>query len=79
MNAASTHPLVPRHNRQRRRRLVVADAAVHTVWNIAARHHRTAAHVEGGVIEAIGSIEVALLRLLLIPVTTCYFYHMRVI
>jgi len=65
-NAASTHPLAPRHNRQRRRRLVVADAAVHTVWNITARHHRTAAHLAGGVIQAIGSIAVALLRLPLI-------------
>jgi hypothetical protein len=66
MNAASTHPLAPRHNRQRRRRLVVADAAVHTVWNITARHHRTAAHVDGGVIEAIGPIVVPPLRLPLI-------------
>ena len=66
MNAANTHPLAPRHNRQRRRRLLVANAAVHTVWNIIARHHRTAAHLEGGVIQAIGSIAVALLRLPLI-------------
>jgi hypothetical protein len=41
MNAASTHPLAPSHNRQPRRRLVVTDAAVHTVWNITARHHST--------------------------------------
>jgi hypothetical protein len=66
MNAASTHPLAPRHNRQRRRLLVVADVAVRTIWSITARHHRTAAHVEGGVIEAIGSIAVAPLRLPLI-------------
>ena len=52
MNAANTHPLALRHNRQRRRRLLVADAAVHTVRNIIARHHRTAAHLEGGVIQA---------------------------
>jgi hypothetical protein len=66
MNAASTHPLAPRHNRQRRRLLVVSDTDVRNVWNITARHHRTAAHVEGGLIQAIRSIAPALLRLPLI-------------
>ena len=66
MNAASRHPLAPPRNRQPRPRLVVADAAVQTVWNIIAGHHRTAAHLEGGVIQAIGSIAAALMRLPLI-------------